>query len=738
MADISIDIIHWGYGSVPNLQLRRHTFAAAADHRIAFFLFLMLVVLAATCAAFAADRPQSQAGVPASAAELSPHQKAVLKAKIADLYERYYKGDNAAGHNAIREFESMGADVVTILLEDACTGERSPEQDKRRALVLRLPALKKYTVEQLYPVFSSDYRKLCWGNAESFMDAVADSNHDVEVYTKLLDHPDTAIRVRALMHLEIRKERAAPAAESIAALLAEKDDCIRHSAWLALVHMGSPAVPVLIRTLEHQRASIRYLAADILGRIKPPAQDAVQALIQRLNDKDRSVRAKSLEALRWIGEPKEQIVDALMSALDDESPAVREEAVNNLRLMGRDAIKATPRLLRLKYFDSDDRVRELAGIALDRVGPLVYFYCILLVFLLGLVWRLFLRKCNNRLNKLYGFIATCFGHPLYLMLALYLTYKMNLSSDTRDPSLSNIVGFTTFLILLFLLRYGYFLYYAWNRTRISLETLHPYAAAAYLRAHWYCTPGVLLFIWFLEPLDPSGGIVYMPVFLITGIAGVAQSIYSFGKAFSPERWAPPDEIVVARTEEEMEHIPLDSKDERNRRIARVIAYCLGLVIAIVAVIGLAGDRDRENYQEVHARKMLAREKPGTAMYHHMLGEKYAGYYPSDRSGDMKKRSAQALEEYNKTIAADPNFARAYKGRGHAYYDLNDYERALEDYNTFERLSDVVDSQFYISRARAYKSLNMVDKMCEDRLKASCGYYSRDSYKRLVEEGLCKY
>jgi hypothetical protein len=723
---------------VPNLQLRRHTFAATADHRIAFFLFVMLVALAAACAAFAADQPQSQAGVPASAAELNPAQKAALKAKIAALYELYYKGDNAASHSAIREFESMGADVVTVLLEDACTGER-PEQDKRRALVLMLPALKKYTFEQLYPVFRSDYRKLCWGNAESFMEAAVGSGREIEVYTKLLDHPDTTIRRRALMHLEIRKEHAAPAAEAIARALADNSDSIRHSAWLAMVHMGRPAVPVLVKTLQHQQASVRFLAADALSHIGPPAQDAVPALIQRLNDEDKSVRVKSLEALRRIGEPKDQIIDAIASALGDENPGVREAAVNNLRDMGRDAIKTAPRLFMLKYSDSDKAVRSAASVALDRAGPTFYFYCILLVLLAGLIWRLFLRGNESKLKTLYGFVVACFGHPVYLYLALYLTYKWNLNSDTRDLSLSSAVGYTTILLMLFLLRFGIFLYHAWDHTRSPIEKVYPHAAAAFFRAHRYCVLGVPLYVWLLYPLDASGGIVYLPVFFITGIAGIVQSLYSLGQAFSPERWAPPDEIVVAHNKEEADRAPLDPKDERRRRVAGVVPWCLGVMtIAAVAAFLLMGDWEREDHQKVHFRQMLAREKPGTAEYHYMLGESHAGYYPSDRSGNMKERNAQALEEYNKAIAADPNYARAYKGRGHAYQELNDYERALDDYNTFARLSDVVDEYFYRNRAAVYKALGMYDKMCADYLKACSGNYSCDSYKKLVAEGLCKY
>jgi tetratricopeptide (TPR) repeat protein len=41
---------------------------------------------------------------------------------------------------------------------------------------------------------------------------------------------------------------------------------------------------------------------------------------------------------------------------------------------------------------------------------------------------------------------------------------------------------------------------------------------------------------------------------------------------------------------------------------------------------------------------------------------------------------RAIEDYNKTIELDPNYAEAYNNRGNAYSGLKEYERAIEDYN----------------------------------------------------------
>jgi tetratricopeptide (TPR) repeat protein len=527
-------------------------------------------------------------------------------------------------------------------------------------------------------------------------------------------------------------------AETMAVHLADKNDCMRQEARSALLRIGGPAVPVLVKALDHKQASVRRLAAETLGSIKPPAQDAVPALIARLKDSSPGVRTASLEALQRIGEPKEQIINAIASSLGDEDPDVREAAVNNLRSMGRDAIKTTPRLLKLKYNDSDEAVRNAAGVALDRVGPKAYFYCVFLVVLAVLSYHLFLRWRTDRLRALYAILPACFGHPIYLVLALFMMDKLGVSQDSHDLNLSGAVGYTTIVLLLFLLRFSFFLYLAWVNTRSSLEKVYRHAAVAYCSVHSNCIFGVIMFVWFLNPLDPSGGIVYVLVFFVTGIAGIIQSAYGLAQAFFPERWAPPDEIVVEHKKEGVVRLPLAPEETRKRLVAGALMGCLILLMIGAGVSLQMPDRKQENEQELHFRQMLARKKADSAEYHLMLGRSYAGEYPVNRSDDIKERYARAFVEYNKAIELDPNLAWAYKQRANAYSGLKDYARAVEDYNTFERLSDVVDWQLYGSRARAYRALGMYDKMCEDSLKECCGDYSRDSYKKLVEEGLCKY
>lgn len=185
-------------------------------------------------------------------------------------------------------------------------------------------------------------------------------------------------------------------------------------------------------------------------------------------------------------------------------------------------------------------------------------------------------------------------------------------------------------------------------------------------------------------------------------------------------------------------MPLAPKETQKRRFAGMVMGCLTLVFIGTAAVFLLTDREREDHQEAHFKQMLAREQPGAANYHLMLGRSYAGLYAVNTRVNFQEGYARALVEYTKAIELDPNFAWAYKERAHAYSRLKDYARAIEDYNTYERLSDVVDWNFYGGRAHVYKNLGMYEKMCEDRLKEYCGNNTNESYKKLVEEGLCKY
>ncbi|MBT9438251.1 MAG: tetratricopeptide repeat protein, partial [Desulfobacterales bacterium] len=59
---------------------------------------------------------------------------------------------------------------------------------------------------------------------------------------------------------------------------------------------------------------------------------------------------------------------------------------------------------------------------------------------------------------------------------------------------------------------------------------------------------------------------------------------------------------------------------------------------------------------------------------------YEAYYNRGVAYAFLNQYERAIEDYNKAIALDPNNAEAYNNRGVAYAFLNQYERAIADYN----------------------------------------------------------
>ena len=77
---------------------------------------------------------------------------------------------------------------------------------------------------------------------------------------------------------------------------------------------------------------------------------------------------------------------------------------------------------------------------------------------------------------------------------------------------------------------------------------------------------------------------------------------------------------------------------------------------------------------------------------------------------------KAIEDYNKAIELNPNFAGAYNNRGLAYYELNKHERAIDDYNKAIELNPIFAMAYY-NRGLAYGKLNKHEKAIDDYTRA---------------------
>ena len=67
---------------------------------------------------------------------------------------------------------------------------------------------------------------------------------------------------------------------------------------------------------------------------------------------------------------------------------------------------------------------------------------------------------------------------------------------------------------------------------------------------------------------------------------------------------------------------------------------------------------------------------------------------------------RAIEDYDKALALEPNYAPAYSNRGSSYHEKGDLDRAIEDYNKALALQPDYASA-YADRGTAYWVLRLV-------------------------------
>jgi len=166
-----------------------------------------------------------------------------------------------------------------------------------------------------------------------------------------LASPDPTVRAKAACDLRELGREAAPAIPKLVDLLADGSPvdsavCDQHTwrfhgndplttpgeqAASALVAIGSPAQPVLLKALTSPAWIARRNAASGLGALD--SSEAVPALIDALKDTDAGVREQVAWALGAIRDPR--AVDALVAALGDGSAGVRRQAAWAIGAIGK-------------------------------------------------------------------------------------------------------------------------------------------------------------------------------------------------------------------------------------------------------------------------------------------------------------------------------------------------------------------------------------------------------------------
>ena len=85
-------------------------------------------------------------------------------------------------------------------------------------------------------------------------------------------------------------------------------------------------------------------------------------------------------------------------------------------------------------------------------------------------------------------------------------------------------------------------------------------------------------------------------------------------------------------------------------------------------------------------------------------------------GAQQQQYSAAVPFYHRAIQLDPNFAWAYNGRGWAYCEMKDHDKAISDFNGAIRL-DPKFARTYYNRGITYQSQGKLDEARADFAKA---------------------
>jgi HEAT repeat protein len=159
-------------------------------------------------------------------------------------------------------------------------------------------------------------------------------------------------------------------AEEWAADLRAPEQARREAAVEALAALGPEALRVVRPELDDQDPHVRYAATEIVARYGAAGLPAAESVAARVADPDASVRAHAAYALRAIGPQSAAAgLPRLTAALSDQEWYVRWRAVEALRAYGAAAYPEGWEALRaIQHVDRDARVRADAAQAADFIA----------------------------------------------------------------------------------------------------------------------------------------------------------------------------------------------------------------------------------------------------------------------------------------------------------------------------------------------------------------------------------
>lgn len=151
--------------------------------------------------------------------------------------------------------------------------------------------------------------------------------------------------------------------------LLSSDPAKHDRAYQTLQDGAGASVDVLIAILEDSKAAaeLRWKAAELLGKIGPPAKPAFPMLLASLSDSDPHVRNVAAAAIPEVDTPAASAVPALQKLLGSDAGRAAARALSKYKGDASPAIGELVKMLGNKELDTETRWN--AARTLGKIGP---------------------------------------------------------------------------------------------------------------------------------------------------------------------------------------------------------------------------------------------------------------------------------------------------------------------------------------------------------------------------------
>jgi HEAT repeat protein len=150
--------------------------------------------------------------------------------------------------------------------------------------------------------------------------------------------------------------------------LLKTDRSVHYVLSSTLAAIGPTIIPELTDALRNEDHTVRYLAAEALGKMGPAASPAVDELKAALHDKNTGVQAQTAWSLGEIGPDAKGAVPDLVEMIGHDKKRQANAALGALGKIGPGAKEAVPAVITALKAESRD-TRRSAAIALGDIGP---------------------------------------------------------------------------------------------------------------------------------------------------------------------------------------------------------------------------------------------------------------------------------------------------------------------------------------------------------------------------------